>query len=234
VKGVAVHWTVTPARADHAQCEADWQGVIAQHDRAGYRPSPAYNWGACQHGIRMEGRTWAIKSAANGTTEANRDYWAVVALNAPGDTPSPELLATLAALIDEAPDLESRTVRPHSDFFATACCGDELRAWVAAGAQAPNSSLQEDRMKPGLFASDGRVYVYDGNNHTKTWLQTPDALAAWQALAALNGISGTISENDTTRILLADAVDVRAIPAQAGGGAAVPLTVKLTGTATPA
>jgi hypothetical protein len=102
----------------------------------------------------MEGRTWAIRSAANGTNEANRDYWAVVALNAPGDTPSPELLATLAALIDEAPDLESRTVRPHSDFFATACCGDELRAWVAAGAQSPIAPPPPGLPAP-LFALSG-------------------------------------------------------------------------------
>ena len=137
MKGVAVHWTVTPARSDHAQCDADWAGVIAQHAGQGYKPSPAYNWGACQHGIRFEGRGWGIRSAANGTAEANRDYWAIVALIAPGDAPSPELLDALAALIDEAPDLESRTVRPHSDFYATACCGDELRAWIASGAESP-------------------------------------------------------------------------------------------------
>lgn len=71
---------------------------------------------------------------------------------------------------------------------------------------------QEDRMKPGLFldAPTGRVYVYDPNNHTKTWLQTPEALASWQAIAALNGVSGDIQDNETTRILLADAADLRA------------------------
>jgi hypothetical protein len=140
--GVAVHWTVTPARTNHDQCEADWAGVIAQHARQGYNPAPAYNWGVCPHGIRMTGRTWARKSAANGTTAANRDYWAIVALNAPGDTPTPALEATLAALIDEAPDCETRNVRPHSDFFATQCCGDELRAWVASGAMAPGPPNQ--------------------------------------------------------------------------------------------
>lgn len=159
MKGVAVHWTVTPARVDHAQCEADWAGVIAQHARQGYNPSPAYNWGACQHGVRFEGRGWGRKSAANGTTEANRDYWAVVALNAPGDTPSPELLATLATLIDEAPDVEARVVKPHSDFFPTACCGDEIRAWVRAGAQSPTPpsppvpSLPVLSGEPAMFAS---------------------------------------------------------------------------------
>lgn len=89
------------------------------------------------------------------------------------------------------------------------------------------------RMKPGLFldAATGRVYVYDPNNHTKTWLMTPDALASWQAIAALNGISTDIVDNATSRTLLADAVDLRV--QSTSGGAAVPLTVTLTGTATP-
>jgi hypothetical protein len=137
VKGVAVHWTVTPARDDHAQCVRDWAGVIAQHQHQGYNPPPAYNYGVCPHGVRLEGRTWARRSAANGTTEANLNYWAIVALNAPGDIPSDAMLRELAALIDEAPDLEARNVRPHSDFYATQCCGDELRHWIATGAGAP-------------------------------------------------------------------------------------------------
>lgn len=214
MKGVAVHWTVTPARQDHAQCEADWAGVIAQHAAQGYTPAPAYNWAACTHGVRFEGRGWGRLSAANGTTEANRDYWAVVALNAPGDTPSPALLDMLAGLIDEAPDVESRSVRPHSDFFATQCCGDEIRAWIAAGAVSPvtpPASSEDDRMKPGLFAepSTGKVYVYDPNNHTKTWITNPDALSAWQSIAAINGVPTDIVDNATSRKLLADAQDLR-------------------------
>jgi hypothetical protein len=156
MKGVAVHWTVTPARQNHAQCEQDWANVIAQHEAQGYRPSPAYNWGVCQHGVRMVGRTWAIRSAANGTTQANLDYWAVVALNAPGDTPSDPLLTTLAHLIDEAPDTPVRLVRPHSDFYATACCGDELRGWVASGAQAPYTPGPPG---PGSFSQEEPMII---------------------------------------------------------------------------
>lgn len=73
-------------------------------------------------------------------------------------------------------------------------------------------TTQEDRMRPGLFldAPTGRVYVYDPNNHTKTWLRTPEALAMWQGLAVLNGNNADIHENEATRILLADAADLRA------------------------
>ena len=219
-----MHWTVTPARDDHAACEADWAGVIAQHQAAGYRPSPAYNWGACPHGVRMPGRTWAIRSAANGTSQANADYWAVVALNAPGDVPTPALLTTLAGLIDEAPDLDSRDVRPHSDFFATACCGDELRAWVAQGAVAPSqpSPTVEDRMKPGLFVdAAGAVYVYDPNNHTANHIGNPDALSAIQSLRQLEGLSTAIVRNGTTDALLADANKLDVPP---GGPVAIDLS----------
>lgn len=77
-----------------------------------------------------------------------------------------------------------------------------------------NAPKENDRMKPGLFLDkpSGRVYVYDPNNNTKTWLQTPEALAAWQALAAVNGVSTDIVDNATSRKLLADAVDLRATP----------------------
>lgn len=178
MKGVAVHWTVTPARDDHAACEQDWANVIAQH-QGNYNPSPAYNWGACQHGVTFRGRGWEIRSAANGTNEANRDYWAVVALQAPGDVPTSALLTALAGLIDEAPDLESRTVRPHSDFFATACCGDELRAWIAAGAQAPSTPAPLPKEYDDVL-----ILISDNGQH---YLVSPGR-GAW-------GISGATSDD---------------------------------------
>lgn len=192
MKGVAVHWTVTPARDDHARCEADWAGVIAQHQVQGYRPSPAYNWGVCQHGIRMTGRTWAIRSAANGTTESNRDYWAIVALNAPGDTPSDALLTGLADLIDEAPDLDSRTVYPHSHFYATACCGDELRAWIDAGAMSPTPPPLPPTQETGTVKyldtpAQLNTFAVDGAGNLVTRWYNRDTGGPWGSFTLATG-----------------------------------------------
>ena len=232
--GVAVHWTVTPAKDNHAGCIQDWQNVINQHAAQGYNPAPAYNWGVCPHGVRMTGRTWGQLSAANGTNAANRDYWAIVALNAPSDVPTPELLTGLATLIDEAPDLTSRTVRPHSDFYATACCGDEIRAWIASGAQAPNTPPEDDTMKSGLFQPNGAgpVWLYDPQSHTKAWVQSPAALASLQLILQANGASADVHTEAGWAALIADAVDLRAEGAV--GGQSGPLNITLTGTGIPA
>ena len=88
------------------------------------------------------------------------------------------------------------------------------------GGATPPAPDQEARMRPGLFLDPdtGKVYVYDPNNHTKTWLQTPEALATWQAVASFDpGQNREIHQNDATRILLADAVDLRATPTSVPG-----------------
>ncbi len=76
-KGIALHYAVIPAETDHANCQMRWDQVIAMHRAQGYKPPPAYNWGVCVHGFRFEGRGWNMQSAAQGTNDANRDYFAI-------------------------------------------------------------------------------------------------------------------------------------------------------------
>ena len=91
---------------------------------------------------------------------------------------------------------------------------------------------QKDRMNPELWQdATGAVWVYDPNNHTKTHLRTSEALGAMQAIRTLAGLNPNWIRNGTTDALLADAREV--FPAGGGGGAAVPLRVTLSGTATP-
>lgn len=70
---------------------------------------------------------------------------------------------------------------------------------------------QEDRMQPELFLekASGKVYVYDGNNATATWLMDPDALAAVQAHMAIHGVDNSIKDNDLTHRLLKAALKLR-------------------------
>jgi len=97
----------------------------------------AYNHLFCRHGFVFVGRGFGVRSAANGTTEANDSYFAVCFL---GDDSvgradvTPEARRALQQLIREYRRryAAAREVRPHSDFYATACPGDELRALIKA------------------------------------------------------------------------------------------------------
>lgn len=96
----------------------------------------AYNHVFCRHGFVFVGRGFGARSAANGTKHANDRYFAVCFLG--DDTAgradvTREARDALQALLDEYRRgyPKARDVRPHSDFVATACPGDELRALVS-------------------------------------------------------------------------------------------------------
>jgi hypothetical protein len=91
----------------------------------------------CRHGYVFDGRGFGIRSAANGTNDANDEYHAVCFLG--DDTAgradvTPAARRTLEELLQEYRRRypEAKEVRPHSDFVATACPGDELRALISA------------------------------------------------------------------------------------------------------
>lgn len=97
----------------------------------------AYNHILCRHGFVFIGRGFGARSAANGTKDANDGYFAVCFLG--DDTAGRadvtlEARAALEALIAEYRRRypKARAVRPHSDFVATECPGDELRALISA------------------------------------------------------------------------------------------------------
>ena len=96
----------------------------------------AYNHVFCRHGYVFVGRGFGARSAANGTAAANDHYFAICFL---GDDSvgradvTPEARRVLRQLIAEYRRryTKARQVRPHSDFVATQCPGDELRALIS-------------------------------------------------------------------------------------------------------
>jgi hypothetical protein len=96
----------------------------------------AYNHVFCRHGYVFVGRGFGARSAANGTPAANDHYFAICFL---GDDSvgradvTPEARRVLRQLIGEYRRRypRAREVRPHSDFVATQCPGDELRALIS-------------------------------------------------------------------------------------------------------
>ena len=138
VMGVAVHWEAAAPPKNHDQCA----GAVKQIQEFHMGPSRkwsdiAYNYLACDHGFLFEGRGKGIGSAANGTDFGNQHFYAVCWLGGPGHEPAD---AALGAIADArrmlSPDGQ---VFPHSHFFATACPGPKLAAWVKGGAKDPGN-----------------------------------------------------------------------------------------------
>jgi hypothetical protein len=96
----------------------------------------AYNHIFCRHGYVFVGRGFCARSAANGSNEANDHYFAICFLgddSAARADVTPEARRVLRQLIVEYRRRypKARQVRPHSDFVATQCPGDELRALIS-------------------------------------------------------------------------------------------------------
>ena len=133
--GVAVHYN-GPALGltDHSRCAAAWRGVQSFHMDNGY-VDVAYTCAICQHGWAMAGRGANVRSGANGTNDANRDFYAVFALIGGSEQPTGLLLAGIEWWIAElrANGGAGGRVEPHQAFKATACPGNPLLAWLRAG-----------------------------------------------------------------------------------------------------
>jgi N-acetylmuramoyl-L-alanine amidase len=139
VRGVAVHYSGMNADEQrlHSNCAARVRGMQRYHLEGRGWLDIAYNHVFCRHGFVFVGRGFGVRSAANGTKESNDHYFAVCFL---GDDSvgradvTREARRALEVLIAEYRRRypKAREVRPHSDFFATACPGDELRALITA------------------------------------------------------------------------------------------------------
>jgi len=139
VHGVAVHYTGMNADEQrlHRTCAARVRAIQRYHMEEKGWLDIAYNHLFCRHGFVFVGRGFGARSAANGTAESNDQYFAVCFL---GDDSvgradvTPEAQRALRQLIREYRRRypAAQEVRPHSDFVATSCPGDELRALISA------------------------------------------------------------------------------------------------------
>jgi hypothetical protein len=139
-RGVAVHYSGMNADEEqlHRNCAGRVRALQRYHMETMGWLDVAYNDIFCRHGFVFVGRGFGARSAANGTKESNDHYFAVCFLG--DDTRgradvTPEARRALAQLIQEYRRRypKARQVRPHSDFFPTACPGDELRALIKRG-----------------------------------------------------------------------------------------------------
>lgn len=154
-KGVAVHWEGSGWTFpwDHATCDDKVRGIQAYHmDGRGWSDI-AYNFLACPHGYVFEGRGLNRRSAANGDTDVNTSWYAVQCMWGTKSGSAPEALLTAARdAIDYCRGAggAGTLLRGHRDMQQTDCPGDQLYAWVRAGAPRPNQPppTGEDDMTP--------------------------------------------------------------------------------------
>ena len=139
VRGVAVHYSGMNADEQrlHENCAARVRGMQRYHMEERGWLDIAYNHVFCRHGYVFVGRGFGAARRRMARADANDHYFAVCFL---GDDSvgradvTPDARRALEQLIAEYRRRypKARDVRPHSDFFATACPGDELRALIRA------------------------------------------------------------------------------------------------------
>lgn len=132
--GTVFHYAVVEPEDDHARCAAQVAGIIAMHERMGYRKGGAYNGHFCQHGGIWVSYTGPNQATGDTWANLNLHAWCYLATVGTPVTPAAAQAAYDLTLFEPS---GRDQIYPHSAFYATSCCGDPLRDWIAAGARPP-------------------------------------------------------------------------------------------------
>jgi len=137
--GVAVHWFGKPRAAkSHDGCAALLRSVQNTHMGPKGLGVPeggndiAYNHAVCPHGHAFTLRGFGVQTGANGDSQSNRDYAAVVYMAGEGDPPPSDEVRALIAEVIRAWQAKGAgpLVKPHHFFTKSECPGPDLLKWV--------------------------------------------------------------------------------------------------------
>ncbi|WP_020385918.1 peptidoglycan recognition family protein [Kribbella catacumbae] len=154
VEGVAVHWPGMGRRrlgslSEVASALRGWQN---------YHMDPKPNgrgWSdiAYQVAVDQAGRAWTLRglrtqSGANGNTDVNQRFGAVLLVVGSGEHPSPAMIATTREVIRDFQAIYPNCdlIAPHSKVRpdGTDCPGDLVRALIKSGAFTPGTAQEDD------------------------------------------------------------------------------------------
>lgn len=145
--GTVFHYAVVEPEDDHARCHAQALGVIAMHERMGYRKGGAYNGHFCIHGESWVSYTGPNQATGDTWANLNLHAWCYLAtVGTPATREAQQAAYDLTLFEPSGRD----QIYPHSAFFPTSCCGDPLREWIAAGALAPHTPSTPHRRHNGM------------------------------------------------------------------------------------
>lgn len=136
VKGVAGHWEGVELGAySHSECPGKLRQIQNYHMDKNKWVDIAYSMVVCRHGSVYVGRGPGVRSAANGTNDANAHYYAICVLMGPGDDFTAEahqgFLEARQYLIDHGG--AGKEVKPHRAFIQTQCPGGDIASWIEQG-----------------------------------------------------------------------------------------------------
>lgn len=157
--GVAVHYggpTPNPAPVDHAVCESIWRSWQNYHMDGQKWADIAYTAGYCNHNYVLAGRGYGIRTAANGTTSSNQNYYAFVWIGGGDAVPNEGALDALEWLIADARRVggAGNKVKPHSFLHSTRCPGNALRSHI--------KQFDGKPISVGTVSSGGKYLTEDG------------------------------------------------------------------------
>lgn len=130
--GITFHWVgphVGPF--DHSECAGKVRGIERHHEYGNGWGDIAYNLLVCPHGYVFEGRGVGVRSAANGSTQTNDDWYAVCYLGGEldGFTENGRAGFTFAVQLLRRAGAGPK-VNGHRDHKATTCPGPAIYAWL--------------------------------------------------------------------------------------------------------
>jgi len=136
--GVAIHWvggkTGATERDDCTRvCHARMRQIQRQHIHTNGWVDIAYTLAVCPHGEIFEGRGIGRRTAANGTSKGNQNWYAVLALVGQGDELGTQLLVGLRTAVRYLREHGAGPgITGHRDHYNTECPGAELYRWLKA------------------------------------------------------------------------------------------------------
>jgi hypothetical protein len=153
--GVTVHYVGAGKLTGqaHSKCAARVRSIESQHVVGNGWAGIAYTALVCEHGHVYEGRGLGRRTAANGTTSGNQNWYAVCALIGASDSPGDTLKGAIRDAIEwcrKSGGAASR-VNGHRDHLSTSCPGDRLYAWVRQGAPRPGGSSPPAPSRPDYW-----------------------------------------------------------------------------------
>lgn len=166
LEGICQHWFGSPkAAATHSGCDDLLRSVQSSH-QAGEYDDIAYNFGVCPHGVAYELRGWNFRTGANGTSDANSKFLAIVYMAGTGDPLTLKGRETLEALYAEAfkrgVDVKAIT---HGSITGSACPGPAVKAWLASGAWKPKPEPTWIRFR--ILTGEGKTLAETGKLGSK-------------------------------------------------------------------
>jgi len=174
-------------------CYARMRQIQRQHIHVKGWVDFAYTLAVCQHGEIFEGRGVGHRTAANGTTISNQNWYAVLALVGEGDPIGTQLLVGLRTAVRylRAHDAGDG-LTGHRDHYATECPGGELYRWLTADMPV----RQLDPPAEDTPAYPGILTVGTKGTHVRLW-QTRMHRLGYQL--ARDGIYGPETKDVTER-----------------------------------